>query len=84
MFRLALVELMLSVVIFAGGLWCYRDTPDYCPYYSAVWTSAIYIINSLVSQDYSVFLFTGAGDRISLITGPGMASSSSPFPLDSS
>ncbi|EFP02390.1 hypothetical protein CRE_01007 [Caenorhabditis remanei] len=52
MFRLCLVELMLagSVVILGGGIWCYRDTSDYCPYYSAIWTSAIYIINAIVGS----------------------------------
>ncbi|WKY02691.1 hypothetical protein Q1695_016168 [Nippostrongylus brasiliensis] len=50
MFRLCLVELMLAVVILAGGIWCYRDTSDYCPYYSAIWTSVIYVVNSLVGS----------------------------------
>ncbi|PIO60027.1 hypothetical protein TELCIR_18493, partial [Teladorsagia circumcincta] len=50
MFRLCLVELMLAVVIMIGGIWCYRDTADYCPYYSAIWTSAVYILNSLVGS----------------------------------
>ncbi|KAK6019655.1 hypothetical protein OSTOST_14707 [Ostertagia ostertagi] len=58
MFRLCLVELMLAgenksvfpVVILIGGIWCYRDTADYCPYYSAIWTSAVYILNSLVGS----------------------------------
>ncbi|CAD6188521.1 unnamed protein product [Caenorhabditis auriculariae] len=50
MFRLALVELLLAVVILGGGIWCYRDTSDYCPYYSAIWTSAIYVINALVGS----------------------------------
>ncbi|KAK6745176.1 hypothetical protein RB195_011724 [Necator americanus] len=50
MFRLCLVELMLAVVILAGGIWCYQDTSDYCPYYSAIWTSVIYVVNSLVGS----------------------------------
>nr|CDJ93521.1 Hypothetical protein CBG13276 [Haemonchus contortus] len=50
MFRLCLVELMLAVVILFGGIWCYRDTSDYCPYYSAIWTSAVYVLNSLVGS----------------------------------
>ncbi|CAI2348992.1 unnamed protein product [Caenorhabditis sp. 36 PRJEB53466] len=47
---LCLVELMLAVVILGGGIWCYRDTSDYCPYYSAIWTSAVYIINAIVGS----------------------------------
>ncbi|VDM66934.1 unnamed protein product [Strongylus vulgaris] len=50
MFRLCLVELMLAVVILGGGIWCYHDTADYCPYYSAIWTSVIYIVNALVGS----------------------------------
>ncbi|EYB94967.1 hypothetical protein Y032_0165g37 [Ancylostoma ceylanicum] len=50
MFRLCLVELMLAVVILGGGIWCYLDTSDYCPYYSAIWTSVIYVVNSLVGS----------------------------------
>ncbi|CAB3401254.1 unnamed protein product [Caenorhabditis bovis] len=50
MFRLCLVELMLAVVILGGGIWCYRDTSDYCPYYSAIWTSSVYVINALVGS----------------------------------
>lgn len=50
MFRLALVEAMLAVVILCGGIWCYNDTPDYCPYYSAIWTSAIYLLNASVGS----------------------------------
>ncbi|VDO18708.1 unnamed protein product [Heligmosomoides polygyrus] len=50
MFRLCLVELMLAVVILGGGIWCYRDTSDYCPYYSAIWTSVVYVLNSLVGS----------------------------------
>lgn len=48
MFRLCLVEAMLAIVILGGGIWCYRDTADYCPYYSAIWTSALYLINAVV------------------------------------
>ncbi|CAI4229143.1 unnamed protein product [Auanema sp. JU1783] len=50
MFRLCLVELMLGIVIFGGGIWCYNDTPDYCPYYSAIWTSAFFILNALIGS----------------------------------
>ncbi|PAV73933.1 hypothetical protein WR25_07729 isoform A [Diploscapter pachys] len=50
MFRLCLVELMLSLVVLAGGIWCYRDTSDYCPYYSAVWTAIIYVLNAIVGS----------------------------------
>ncbi|KHJ92356.1 hypothetical protein OESDEN_07757 [Oesophagostomum dentatum] len=50
MFRLCLVELMLAAVILGGGIWCYLDTADYCPYYSAIWTSIIYITNALVGS----------------------------------
>uniref|UniRef100_A0A0K0D0Y7 Transmembrane protein n=1 Tax=Angiostrongylus cantonensis TaxID=6313 RepID=A0A0K0D0Y7_ANGCA len=49
-FRLCLVELMLAAVILAGGVWCYRDTSEYCPYYSAIWTSVVYVANSLVGS----------------------------------
>ncbi|TKR67891.1 hypothetical protein L596_023969 [Steinernema carpocapsae] len=50
MFRLCLVEAMLAMVIMGGGIWCYRDTPDYCPYYSAIWTSFFYLLNSAVGS----------------------------------
>ncbi|VDM47913.1 unnamed protein product, partial [Toxocara canis] len=48
MFRVALVEAMLAVVILGGGIWCYTDTPAYCPYYSAIWTSTVYLLNAIV------------------------------------
>ncbi|GMR40965.1 hypothetical protein PMAYCL1PPCAC_11160, partial [Pristionchus mayeri] len=50
MFRLCLVEFMLGLVIFAGGVWCLRDTADYCPFHSAIWTSSIYLINAVVGS----------------------------------
>ncbi|CEF67690.1 CD20-like family-containing protein [Strongyloides ratti] len=50
MFRLCLFEAMLALVIFGGGIWCARDTPDYCPYYSPIWTSIFYIINAIVGS----------------------------------
>ncbi|GMT17943.1 hypothetical protein PFISCL1PPCAC_9240 [Pristionchus fissidentatus] len=50
MFRLCLVEFMLGLVIFAGGVWCLRDTADYCPFHSAIWTSSIYLINAIVGS----------------------------------
>ncbi|KJH48189.1 hypothetical protein DICVIV_05707 [Dictyocaulus viviparus] len=49
-FRLCLFELVLAVVILAGGIWCYRETFSCCPYYSSIWTSFIFIINSLVGS----------------------------------
>jgi len=48
MFRLCLVQTMLSAVILAGGIWCYNDTPAYCPYYSAIWTASIFLLNAVV------------------------------------
>eukprot|EP00080_Pristionchus_pacificus_P003093 PDM63113.1 Acyltransferase [Pristionchus pacificus] len=50
MFRLCLVEFMLGLVIFAGGVWCLRDTADYCPFHSAIWTSSVYLINAIVGS----------------------------------
>ncbi|VDK45908.1 unnamed protein product [Anisakis simplex] len=50
MFRVALVEALLAVVILAGGIWCYCDTPAYCPYYSAIWTSSVYLLNAIVGS----------------------------------
>uniref|UniRef100_A0A914E8G4 MARVEL domain-containing protein n=1 Tax=Acrobeloides nanus TaxID=290746 RepID=A0A914E8G4_9BILA len=50
MFRLCLVQTLLALVILGGGIWCYRDTSDYCPYYSAIWTSAVYLINAIVGS----------------------------------
>uniref|UniRef100_A0A914RL91 MARVEL domain-containing protein n=1 Tax=Parascaris equorum TaxID=6256 RepID=A0A914RL91_PAREQ len=50
MYRVALVEAMLAVVILGGGIWCYSDTPDYCPYYSAIWTSVVYLMNAVVGS----------------------------------
>uniref|UniRef100_A0A0N4ZTZ8 MARVEL domain-containing protein n=1 Tax=Parastrongyloides trichosuri TaxID=131310 RepID=A0A0N4ZTZ8_PARTI len=50
MFRLCLVEAMLALVTFSGGVWCAKDTPDYCPYYSPIWTSCFYIINAIVGS----------------------------------
>ncbi|CAJ0596981.1 unnamed protein product [Cylicocyclus nassatus] len=48
MFRLCLVELLLAAVILGGGIWCLLETAEYCPYYSAIWTSVIFIVNALV------------------------------------
>jgi hypothetical protein len=50
MFRLCLVEFMLAIVILGGGIWCYIDTADYCPYYSAIWTSVIFLLNAIVGS----------------------------------
>ncbi|GMS87386.1 hypothetical protein PENTCL1PPCAC_9561, partial [Pristionchus entomophagus] len=50
MFRLCLVEFMLGLVIFAGGVWCARDTADYCPLHSAIWTSSVYLLNAVVGS----------------------------------
>ena len=48
MFRLCLVQILLSAVILGGGIWCYNDTPAYCPYYSAIWTATIFLLNSII------------------------------------
>uniref|UniRef100_A0A914UUR8 MARVEL domain-containing protein n=1 Tax=Plectus sambesii TaxID=2011161 RepID=A0A914UUR8_9BILA len=50
MFRLCLVEALLGVVILGGGIWCYRDTAEYCPYYSAIWTSVLYLLNAIAGS----------------------------------
>uniref|UniRef100_A0AC35TM54 MARVEL domain-containing protein n=1 Tax=Rhabditophanes sp. KR3021 TaxID=114890 RepID=A0AC35TM54_9BILA len=50
MFRLCLVEFLLAGVIFGLGIWCASDTPEYCPYYSAIWTSIFYIANAVVGS----------------------------------
>uniref|UniRef100_A0A7E4ZYG0 MARVEL domain-containing protein n=1 Tax=Panagrellus redivivus TaxID=6233 RepID=A0A7E4ZYG0_PANRE len=50
MFRLCLVQTLLSAVVLGGGIWCYRSTPAYCPYYSAIWTASIFLLNSVVGS----------------------------------
>jgi hypothetical protein len=50
MFRVCLVEILLSVVILGAGIWCYCDTPAYCPYYSAIWTASVFLLNSIVGS----------------------------------
>ncbi|VDN58001.1 unnamed protein product [Dracunculus medinensis] len=50
MFRVALVQALLAGVILGGGIWCYCDTPDYCPYYSAIWTSSVYLLNAIIGS----------------------------------
>ncbi|MCP9258452.1 hypothetical protein DINM_001334 [Dirofilaria immitis] len=32
----------------AGGIWCLCDSSEYCPYYSAIWISIVFIINALI------------------------------------
>ncbi|CAJ0579114.1 unnamed protein product, partial [Mesorhabditis spiculigera] len=50
MFRLALVEAMLALVVLGGGIWCARDTSDYCPWHSAIWTGAFFLINAIIGS----------------------------------
>ncbi|KAI6241570.1 hypothetical protein M3Y99_00316600 [Aphelenchoides fujianensis] len=48
MFYLCLIQLILAAVVLAGGVWCSQENTEYCPYYSAIWTAVVFIINSAV------------------------------------
>ncbi|CAG9530969.1 unnamed protein product [Cercopithifilaria johnstoni] len=32
----------------AGGIWCLYDSSEFCPYHSAIWTSAVFVITALI------------------------------------
>jgi hypothetical protein len=50
MFRLCLIEFLLALFVFFGGVWCFRENALYCPYYSAIWTGMIFLLNSIVGS----------------------------------
>ncbi|KAF7626121.1 hypothetical protein Mgra_00009698 [Meloidogyne graminicola] len=47
-FKLTLCELLFSVILLFLGILCACKTKEFCPYYSAIWTSTIFIINSII------------------------------------
>jgi len=50
MFRLCLIEFLLAIFVFGGGIWCARENALYCPYYSAIWTGSIFLLNAIVGS----------------------------------
>ncbi|VBB34276.1 unnamed protein product [Acanthocheilonema viteae] len=48
MLKVALFKGLIAAFMLAGGIWCLYDSPEYCPYYSAIWTSIIFVMNALV------------------------------------
>lgn len=48
MLRVALFEGLIAVFMLSGGVWCFYDTPEYCPYFSAIWTSTALLLNTLL------------------------------------
>ncbi|KAM3724902.1 Myosin-binding protein C, cardiac-type [Dirofilaria immitis] len=47
-FKIALFEGLVAAFMLAGGIWCLCDSSEYCPYYSAIWISIVFIINALI------------------------------------
>ncbi|CAK5096912.1 unnamed protein product [Meloidogyne enterolobii] len=47
-FKLSLCELLFSTILLSLGIVCVCKTKEFCPYYSAIWTSIIFILNSLI------------------------------------
>uniref|UniRef100_A0A1I8BNL0 MARVEL domain-containing protein n=1 Tax=Meloidogyne hapla TaxID=6305 RepID=A0A1I8BNL0_MELHA len=47
-FKLSLCELLFSTILLSLGILCFCKTKEYCPYYSAIWTSFIFILNSII------------------------------------
>uniref|UniRef100_A0A0R3S249 MARVEL domain-containing protein n=1 Tax=Elaeophora elaphi TaxID=1147741 RepID=A0A0R3S249_9BILA len=47
-FKVALFEGLIAAFMLAGGIWCLINSSEYCPYYSAIWTSAVFAVNALV------------------------------------
>uniref|UniRef100_A0A183D6G6 DUF4116 domain-containing protein n=1 Tax=Gongylonema pulchrum TaxID=637853 RepID=A0A183D6G6_9BILA len=35
-------------LLLGAGIWCLLETSDYCPYYSALWTSAVLLVNAVL------------------------------------
>ncbi|EFO16336.2 hypothetical protein LOAG_12171 [Loa loa] len=48
MFKIALFEGIIAIFMLTGGIWCLYDSFAYCPYYSAIWTSSVFVVNALV------------------------------------
>uniref|UniRef100_A0AAF5PS35 Tetraspanin family protein n=1 Tax=Wuchereria bancrofti TaxID=6293 RepID=A0AAF5PS35_WUCBA len=48
MFKVALFGGIIAAFMLAGGIWCLYDSSPYCPYFSAIWTSIVFIVNALV------------------------------------
>ncbi|KAI6235677.1 hypothetical protein M3Y95_00076800 [Aphelenchoides besseyi] len=48
MIFLCMLEFVLALVICLLGVWCSRENAEYCPYYSAIWTSIVFLVNSVV------------------------------------
>nr|CAD2197567.1 unnamed protein product [Meloidogyne enterolobii] len=47
-FKLSLCELLFSTILLSLGIVCVCKTKEFCPYYSAIWTSIIFILNSFI------------------------------------
>nr|CAD2208689.1 unnamed protein product [Meloidogyne enterolobii] len=47
-FKLSLCELLFSTILLSLGIICVCKTKEFCPYYSAIWTSIIFILNSFI------------------------------------